>query len=170
MLQKRYTEMKMTDSIELTEHERAWENLAVTYMTLQRARELELLRVDLTIPQAGVLYFLKTSKEPLTPMKLSRRMNRQPHTVSALLTRMEAQGLVKTTNDLDRKNWVRVSLTKKGEEAFKRQMSEKTARNATSCLSKKEIDALNAICKKLRAKGAELIRQIQPGPYTDPLF
>ena len=170
MLQKRYTEMKMTDSIELTEHERAWENLAVTYMTLQRARELELLRVGLTIPQAGVLYFLKTSKEPLTPMKLSRRMNRQPHTVSALLTRMEAQGLVKTTNDLARKNWVRVSLTKKGEQAFKRQMSEKTARTATSCLSKEETDALNSICKKLRAKGAELIRQIQPGPYSEPLF
>jgi DNA-binding MarR family transcriptional regulator len=139
-------------------------------MTLQRARELELARVALTIPQAGVLYFLKTSKEPLTPMKLSRLMNRQPHTVSALVTRMEAQGLVKTTKDLQRKNWVRVSLTKKGEEAHKRQMTQKAAREATSCLSKKEIDALNAICKKLRAKGAELIRQMQPSPYSDSLF
>ena len=46
-----------------------------------------------------------------------------------------------------------------------RQMTEKTARNATSCLSKKEIDALNAICKKLRARSAELIRQMQPDPY-----
>jgi len=162
--------MKMIDSTELSQNERAWENLAITYMTLERARELELGKVGLTIPQAGVLYFLKTSKEPLTPMKLSRRMNRQPHTISALLTRMEAQGLVKTTKDLDRKNWVRVSLTKKGEEAFKRQMSEKVARNATSCLSKKEIDALNAICKKLHSRGAELIRQMQPSPYTDPLF
>jgi len=148
--------MKMIDSTELSHNERAWENLAITYMTLERARELELGKVGLTIPQAGVLYFLKTSKEPLTPMKLSRRMNRQPHTISALLTRMEAQGLVKTTKDLDRKNWVRVSLTKKGDEAFKRQMSEKVARNA--------------ICKKLHSRGAELIRQMQPSPYTDPLF
>jgi len=160
----------MTNLPQLTENERAWENLAVTFMTLQRARELELARVALTIPQAGVLYFLKTSKEPLTPMKLSRLMNRQPHTVSALVTRMEAQGLVKTTKDLRRKNWVRVSLTKKGEEAHKRQMTQKAARDATSCLSKKEIDALNAICKKLRANGAELIRQMQPSPYSDPLF
>ena len=137
----------MTDSTGLSENERAWENLAVTYMTLQRARELELDRVGLTICRAGVLYFLKTSKEPLTPMKLSRLMNRQPHTVSVLLTRMQAQGLVKKTKDLDRKNQVRVSLTKKGDEAFKRQMAEKSARNIASCLSKKEIDALNAICK-----------------------
>ena len=139
-------------------------------MTLQRARGLELAKIGLSIPQAGILYFLKTSNEPLTPMKLSRRMNRQPHTVSALVKRMEAQGLVKTTKDLRRKNWVRVSLTNKGNEAFKRQMSERTACTATSCLSKKEIEALNAICKKLRAKDAELIRQVQPGPYTDPLF
>ena len=160
----------MTESIELSENERTWENLAVTYMTLQRARELELARCSLTIPQAGVLYFLKTSKEPLTPMKLSRRMNRQPHTVSALITRMEDQGLVKTTKDLQKKNWVRVSLTKKGDEAFKRQMTQKAARNATSCLSKKEVDSLNTICKKLRAEGAQLIRQIQPNLYEDSLF
>ena len=160
----------MPDSTELSENERVWENIAVTHMTLQRARELELGRIGLTIPQAGVLYFLKTSKEPLTPMKLSRLMNRQPHTVSAQLTRMEAQGLVKRTKDLHRKDLVRVSLTKKGEEAFKRQMSEKTARNATSCLSRKELEAMNAICEKLRARGAELIRQIQPGPYSDRLL
>jgi DNA-binding MarR family transcriptional regulator len=161
---------EMRDHLELNEHERAWENLAVTFMTLQRARELELGQVGLTIPQAGVLYFLATSKEPLTPMKLSRRMNRQPHTVSALLTRMEAQGLVNATKDLQRKNWVRVSFTKKGEDAFKRQLSARTSLNAASCLSKQEIDTLNATCKKLRVKGVELIRQMQRDPYSDPLF
>jgi len=155
---------------ELNEHERAWENLAVTYMTLQRARDLELGQMGLTIPQAAVLYFLKATEEPLTPMRLSRRLNRQPHTVSALLTRMEAQGLVKTNRDLQRKNWVRVSLTKKGEVAFKRQLSARTSLNATSCLSKREIDTLNATCQKLRVKGVELIRQMQRGPYSDPLF
>ena len=160
----------MADSTELSAHERAFENLAITYMTLQRARELELDRIGLTIPQAGVLYFLKTSKVPLPPMKLSRLMNRHPHTVSALLTRMEAQGLVKRTKDLRRKDWVRVSLTRKGEEAFKRQITERTARNATSCLSRKELEAMNATCQKLRARGAELIRQIQPSPYGDRLF
>ena len=61
----------MTDPMELSEHERAWENLAVTYMTLQRAREMELGKIGLTMPQAGVLYFLKTTKEPLTPRSLS---------------------------------------------------------------------------------------------------
>jgi DNA-binding MarR family transcriptional regulator len=160
----------MTDSTALDENERTWENLAVTFMTLQRARELELAKVGLTIPQAGLLYFLKTSTEPLTPMKLARRMNRQPHTISALVTRMEAQGLVKTAKDLQRKNWVRVSLTEKGKEAFDHQMTQKTARSAAACLSKKELDQLNKICQKLRTTGAEQIRQMQPAPYNDLLF
>ena len=35
-------------------------------------------------------------------LKLSRRMNRQPHNVGASETPMEAQGLVETTKDLRR--------------------------------------------------------------------
>jgi DNA-binding MarR family transcriptional regulator len=83
---------------------------------------------------------------------------------------MEAQGLVKATKDLERKNWVRLSLTKKGQEAYKRQLAERIALNATACLSKKERDTLNEICKKLTARGAEIIRQMQPRPSGDSLF
>jgi DNA-binding MarR family transcriptional regulator len=160
----------IVDSTEPSVHERAWENLAATYMILHRARTLELNRVGLTIPQAEVLHLLKTSREPLTPMKLARRMNRQPHTVSALVSRMEDEGLVRTTKDMEKKNWVRVSLTDKGERAWRRQAEERTARGATVCLSKKELDQLNTICKKLRARGGELVRQMQINPYGDPLF
>jgi len=53
----------------------------------------------------------------MTPMKLARMMHKQPHTISALVHRMEAQGLVVTKKDLERKNWLRLSLTRKGEAA-----------------------------------------------------
>ena len=157
----------MTSSRQLTDDEKTWENLYSTFYTLQRARELELAKVGLSIPQAGILHFLSISKEPLTPMKLSRLMGRQPHTVGQLIVRMEAQGLLKTTRDLKRKNWVRVSLTKKGQQACKLQMTHRKARNAASCLSDAERDHLNSICKKLRATGIELIREMQPTPYSD---
>jgi len=157
----------MTSSRYLTDDEKPWENLYSTFYTLQRAREIELAKVGLSIPQAGILHFLATSKEALTPMKLSRLMGRQPHTIGALVVRMEAQGLVQTTHDLKRKNWVRVSLTKKGQQAYNLQMTHRKARNATSCLSDAERDHLNSICKKLRARGTGLIREMQPTPYTD---
>ena len=159
----------MDDSVELNENEKAWQELSITSSILRRAWEMDLARVALTAPQAMVLYFLHVSPNPLTPGGLSRLLGREAHTVSALVMRMEAQGLVKRTKDLPRKDWVRVSLTKKGKEAFKRQVSQRKVRNITECLSKKELDALNATNRKLRDRGIELIRQMQPTPYDEPL-
>jgi DNA-binding PadR family transcriptional regulator len=83
---------------------------------------------------------------------------------------MEDQGLLVTKRDMKRKNWLRVTLTKKGEEALKRWASATTVPDALSCLSKKEQDALYLITKKLHNKALELLRQMQPDPYAEPLF
>ena len=155
----------MKDAAQLNENEKTWERLVVTYTILERARELELGQAGLSLPQAAVIYFLKTASEPLTPSKLSRLVYKEPHTLSGLLSRMEIQGLVKKTKDLKRKNLVRVSLTKKGEESFKRQVNVRTVRNVTSCLSSKELASLNELLDKLYAKGIELLRKMQPYPY-----
>ena len=151
--------------VELNENETAWMRLFRTYKVLERAREVELAQASLSLAQAGVLYFLKDAKEPLTPSKLARLMYKEPHTISGLISRMEAQGLVSKTKNLGRKNLVRVSLTKKGEEAFKRQLGKTAVMNVTSCLSKKDLDKLNVLSDKLRAKGVELLRDMQPYPY-----
>ena len=151
--------------LRLNENETAWMRLFRTYKVLERAREVELAKADLSLAQAGVLYFLKDAKEPLTPSKLARLMYKEPHTISGLISRMEAQGLVNKRKDLGRKNLVRVSLTKKGDEAFKRQLGKTAVMNVTSCLSKKDLDKLNVLSDKLRAKGVELLKDMQPYPY-----
>jgi DNA-binding MarR family transcriptional regulator len=156
--------------VEMNEHEIAWAEMSVTSTILRRAWEMELARVGLTVPQTLVLIIVQSSTEPITPMKLSKLMHREPHTISALLTRMEAQGLVKKERNLERGNWVRVSLTKKGKEAYQRQVAARKVRNITECLSKQELDALNKMNRKLRARGAELLREMLPSPYSEPLW
>ena len=42
--------------------------------------------------------------------------------------------------------------------------------DALSCLSKKEAEALYTITKKLHNRGLELLLQMQPDPYSEPLF
>jgi DNA-binding MarR family transcriptional regulator len=160
----------MSDSIELTENQKTWLRIETVMAVMERARNLELAKCGLNIPQASVLYCLKASKEPLTPMKLARMMHKQPHTVSALVHRMETQGLLGTKRDMKRKNWLRVSLTKKGEEALKRWSTSTVVPDALSCLSKKETEVLYAITQKLHNRGLELLRQMQPDPYAEPLF
>lgn len=159
----------MPNSTDLNEDEKTWERLFRTAAALHRTRELELARVGITLPQAAVLYFLATSPEPLTPMKLSRLIHKRPHTISALVHRMEAQGLVTTNKDMTRKNWLRVSLTKKGKAAFQSQLSERTAMNITARLSRREVAALNTILRKLYLAALELRRQAEPSPYDQLL-
>jgi DNA-binding MarR family transcriptional regulator len=158
------------NSLELTDNQKAFLRMQTMTAVLERARNLELAKIGLNMPQAQVLYCLKISKEPMTPMKLARMMHKQPHTVSALVHRMETQGLLTTRRDMKRKNWVRVSLTKKGEEAVKRWSTTTTVPDIMGSLSKNETDALNKTTQKLHKRGLELLRKMQPDPYAEPLF
>ncbi len=161
----------MGQSTELTENQKTWNQLVTVMLIWERARNLELAKVGINMVQAEVLHCVKTAKEPLTPMKLARMMHRQPHTVSALVHRMEAQGLLSTKRDLARKNWLRLSLTNKGESALKRWSSALVVPDALSCLSEKDREALQTVLQKLHRKGLELLREMQPDPHSEtPLF
>jgi DNA-binding MarR family transcriptional regulator len=159
----------MAESVELTDNQKALMRYMTVFYVIERAHDLELQKVRLSLPQASVLYLLKTAKEPLTPMKLARMMHKQPHTVSALVHRMEAQGLVSTKRNLKRKNWLRVSLTKKGEEAVERWSTTTTVADTFSCLSKRESEAFYKTTQKLHIEALKVLRQMQPDPYAEPL-
>jgi MarR family multiple antibiotic resistance transcriptional regulator len=156
--------------MELNENEIAWWEMSVTSLILQRAWGMELGQIGLTVPQALVLTMVAGATEPITPMKLSKLLHREPHTISALLSRMEVQGLVKKERNLERGNWVRVTLTKKGKEAYERLVLARRVRNVTECLSKQELDSLNKMNRKLRAKGVEMLRDMLPSPYGEELW
>jgi len=83
-----------------------------------RVREKELQRYNMTPEQAQVLMIAQELDNKGTPAEISRKLVRQPHTISALVNRMERKGLVSKVKDLERKNMVRVALTKKGEKAL----------------------------------------------------
>jgi DNA-binding MarR family transcriptional regulator len=162
--------MMMGELVELTENQKTWNRLVTMMIIWERARNLELAKIGINMVQAEVLHCVKSAKEPLTPMKLSRMMHRQPHTISALVHRMEAQGLLSTKKDMKRKNLVRLSLTRKGEEALKGWSNATMVPDALSRLTKKEREALDTITEKLHKKGLELLREMQPSPYGEPLW
>lgn len=160
----------MADSILLNSNQETWLRLQSVTGLMQRARDLELAKIGLTTPQAQVLYHLRLSKEPLTPMKLARKLHKQPHTISALVKRMGSEGLVTANRDMERKNWVRVSLTEKGEKAAERWTSATMLPNVFSSLSKKELVALHLITRKLYNNTLELLGAMRSDPYVDGLF
>ena len=109
-----------------------------------------------TYSHASVLWVVKAIGEDANPAEISRWLVRQQHAVSMLLDQMEKKGLLIKTKDLERKNWVRVTLTEKGEEALRQAQKSETIYKMMSCLSPEEQDCLREHLLKLRGKALEL--------------
>jgi DNA-binding MarR family transcriptional regulator len=144
---------------------RFWSTFNQAYWVVIRVAEAELRALDLTMIQAAVLYWVKTSKEPPTPADLSRLLFRRPHTVSDLLDRMEKQGLVRRKRDSKRKNVSRIVLTDKGEQAYKRQKEVGAVARILSELTPEESETVLAALDKLRRKAIEELKSGLSAPY-----
>jgi len=138
-------------AVDADEDFRLWALLHQARDAIARAREHELRQADITMAKATVLFFVKSLDGPVTPAKISRVLFREPHTISGLLDRMEAQGLVRRVRDLDRKNLVRIEVTEKGEEFYHRSREKRQIiSKIMSSLSKEEREALWKSLTKLR--------------------
>jgi len=135
-----------------------------TWALLNQARDAifktmvkELNGSRITVIEAAALFIIQAIGDEATPAEISRWMFREPHTVSVLLSRMERKGLIRKSNDLHRKNLVRVSLTEKGKEAYHKSTTRQSIHNALSALSKEELKQLGSYLARLRDKAiAEL--------------
>jgi len=138
--------------------------LATTREIISKARNRELasLNVEATAEQAGILFCVKASKEPPTPAAIARCVLKESQTVSGLLKRMRERGLLEKSVDPDRRNWARIALTQKGEEAFKKSIERKAYHRFLSVLSSEERRQLRSILGKLRDKVLEEMLMERP--------
>lgn len=126
-----------------------------TTNAIVRARERELHRYSITYMQAAVLFTIKAIGDQATPAEIARWLFREPHSVSGLLARMEKAGLIVKTKDLKRKNMVRVSLTKSGEQAYSHSIKRESIHQIMASLSKEERELLRSGLKVLRKKALQ---------------
>ena len=119
------------------------------------ARRRELSKFGVLPRQVAALHIIQSLDKPATPAEISRRLFRKPHSVSGLLNRMEKQGLIKKTKDLDRKNLVRVSIPDKGKEAYDLSTRRELMHRVFSVLSDKQREQLRTHLDALLAKVSE---------------
>jgi len=127
-----------------------WILLGQTREAMYKARQRELKRYNITPRQAAILFTIETLNNDGTPAEISRRLLREPHTVSELLSRMEQRGLVARVKDLDRKNMVRIVMTEKGREAYSQSTKRDSIHRIMSSLSKRGHQELTSYLKTLR--------------------
>ncbi|MFC2062509.1 MarR family winged helix-turn-helix transcriptional regulator [Chloroflexota bacterium] len=117
------------------------------YIKGKRRRELSKLNVSL-VRGAIIRHIVRLGKKA-TLSELSRRVIKEPHGISMLVSRMEKEGLVRRIRDLHRKNLVRVELTKKGRELHELVAIDTVTVPVISCLTVEEVKELVIILDKI---------------------
>src|SRR4030042_5989847 len=110
--------VKMNSMLSTDQDYNLWVLLRQTRDAMVKARGRELEKYGISSIQAAVLFTIQAIGAEATPAEISRRLVREPHSVSGLLNRMEKQGLITRVKDLPKRNMVRVVMTNKGREAY----------------------------------------------------
>jgi DNA-binding MarR family transcriptional regulator len=113
------------------------------------ARTRELATRGLSMMRAAVLLVLQVRDNNATPTEISQWLLREPHTISALLDRMERDGLIRRYRDLHKRNTVRVAMTEKGRTAYQESLERETFHSVMSVLSAEEREQLRCVMTKL---------------------
>lgn len=133
-----------------------WVLLRQTRDAMSKARERELEKYGISSIQAAVLFTIQAIGTEATPAEISRRLMREPHSVSGLLNRMQKQGFIRRVKDLPRRNMVRVVMTEKGEEAYRQSTKRFSMHETISVLSEEERSQLWNLLEKLRDRAMKL--------------
>ena len=136
--------------INTEEYYELWVLLQQTHYSMGKLREQELKELNLSMTQAKVLAVIESLDSPATPAEIARHVLRAPHTVSELISRMVAQGLVRKVKDLDRKNMVRIEITAKGEQVYEKSKRMKYISEVMFLLSTLDRKNLNSYLTRLR--------------------
>jgi DNA-binding MarR family transcriptional regulator len=122
------------------------------------ARTRELSAHNLSMMRAAVLLVLQVRDNNATPTEISQWLLREPHTISALLDRMEKDGLIRRYRDLHKRNTVRVAMTEKGRAAYQESLARETFHSVMSVLSKEEREQLRHVMTKLWLRALQEVK------------
>jgi MarR family transcriptional regulator, organic hydroperoxide resistance regulator len=129
-----------------------------------KARHNELKEHNIDAARSGVLLTIGALGDRATPVAIGQQVLRTRHSISELLSRAEKDGLVEKRWDLDRKNGVRVVLTPKGEEVYRRSRGGEALPRIMSFLSQEERDDLKSLLLRL------LSEAVKTAGLTPPRF
>jgi DNA-binding MarR family transcriptional regulator len=145
-----------------------WMLMRRTIRLIGKARQRELLKCGISDDASAVLLTVWTLGRQAIPAMISRYLFLERHSVSQLLTRMEKDGLVQRVKDLERRNYVRVELTKKGLDAFHRSSRQRSTKPIMTVLTDKEQEALWSILARLRERTIKRLGMKDPILFPPP--
>jgi len=134
-----------------------WVLLAQAREAMYKARKKELIKYDLSPRQSAVLFAIQAIGDGATLTDIARLLFRELHSTSELLARMEKEGLIEKVKDIKKGSRIKITLTKKGQEAYNQSSKRESIREIMSCLSEEERQQLWSSLKKIRSRALQLV-------------
>ena len=125
---------------------------------LVKVRGRELLPQNLSATAAAILFFVDAMGKDVTPARISRMLLREPHSISGILMRMEKQGLIRRTKNMQHRNYIRITLTARGEKALQQAMKKEGTQHVLSSLTAAQQKQLKTSLTALKEAGMKELR------------
>ena len=127
-----------------------------------RARQAELMPTGITTIEAATLLVIDNLGQKAMPARIAELVLRRPNSMSALLQRMEHDGLVRRSYDLARKNHVRMELTEYGQEVLKKVKPRESVHAVFGALSEEERVFLRKVLLHVRSEALDVLGEKEP--------
>jgi len=137
----------------------AYAQLRHAWIAMNRVIETRLTEVDSTPETIAVLWACRDFPGPLHPAEIARLVFRAPHTVAAMLNRMEKEGLIVRIPKKPGHPFTEVKLTAKGEEACSPRIDilKDVIAEVMSVFSEEELEQLGELTRVLQVKALEML-------------
>jgi DNA-binding MarR family transcriptional regulator len=148
-----------TDELNGGELFATWTLLHQSYLLTYKYLDQIVSRLGVSQAQASVLLVLKGTGHPLPLSKLARFLVQEAQSVTSLVDRLEARGLVKRVPDQRDRRVIHVDLTPQGEEMFEQifPAAWKACSEVFRDLSTKDLNQFANLATKVRNRSAELL-------------
>lgn len=165
-------QLKMDKFYRDNPHLETWRLLHNTVIRVNKARQKELRQYSISTSQSAVFDCIKYHNNDATLTQIARWLLRESQSVSTLVSRMEKRGIIRKSEDPNRKNVMRISMTDKGEELYSQVIKREAVNNILSILSEEELIQFTYCLKKVqdgaRKQLSKLISQdIMSSSYDD---
>lgn len=127
-----------------------WQMVINTTHIMKRARQNELNNIGITVRTSAVLSTIIRLGNEATLSNIARQLVMEVHSISAQLSRMEKEGLIKKLKNPKKKNLISIKITDKGYELYQKGMERLSIHSVMSILNEEEQQNLWKITAKIR--------------------
>ena len=126
-----------------------WVLVAQVHASMLKARQKEYAQFNINSERRAVLSSIQNNGGKATPVEIANQLVLELHSVTAMLNRMEKEGLIKRCKN-DGRSRSTIELTRKGIETYKHSRYNEADKKILSVLTKKERERLISSLLKIR--------------------